>query len=267
MELNIVEPQVQDRRLVLNVETFTKSAELFKDIESKLKLLIIGAGATGSHIAKAVAYSAPLFKEIRLIDGDVFQIHNVGNQSCSVTDDLGKNKALGVAEAIERHQAVKIDFDSVFVTDENMVELLQLDEDTVLVLAIDNIDVTKKILELCADMPVYCIVNTGLPLNVKYIAMAQGEVRLMITPEDIQEYLETVKDVNQGDIDERVMSELRACRTQQFYPVVLLVSAVANQVINTIAYFFNNPLEDGLELSKRYIISGAIPGIRTENTY
>lgn len=243
-----------------------KTAELLKDVKTPVKVKIVGAGATGSHIAKSLAKTPQLF-DITIIDGDVFQPHNIGNQDCSIAEDMEVNKAEAVAASILRHQGTKINFIPEFITPENMVEILSPDDKTILLLCADNIDITKQILELCLLMPCFLIINTGIPLNVKHIALAQGVVRTFTGAENILEYLAIVADTNQADINEALANETRTCRTQSFYPLVSIVSDVASLLTATVAFYFNSENEVELEIHKSYIIGGAFPSIRTEQNY
>ena len=61
---------------------------------------VIGAGAIGSFIAERL-YKAGVGKLI-IVDGDVVETHNLERTSCFTEADVGRNKALALAECLGR---------------------------------------------------------------------------------------------------------------------------------------------------------------------
>ena len=94
-----------------------------------LRITLIGCGATGSQIAlelgRIIAVKRELSPEVninvKLIDGDIVEPHNIGKQAF-ISDDLGKNKAMTLAVRLNRMYATSaFSFMSEHLTRENIV--------------------------------------------------------------------------------------------------------------------------------------------------
>lgn len=124
-------------------------------------VVIIGAGALGNHIAPALL--ALGIGEIKIIDFDNVEEHNLNRQFMFTEHDIGKNKAEALVERLkERNSNASVIAVNEKVTDDN-VDLL-IGEPDVIVDAVDLIYV-RKILSAYAleiDVP---LVHGGLSWN------------------------------------------------------------------------------------------------------
>ena len=96
-----------------------------KDIKDK-SITLVGAGATGSHIALMLAQAGWGNKSqnqgtLKVFDGDVVEEHNLANQAYDYTH-IGKPKVEALKEVIKRKCGFEIDVYNEMVTDQPSVK-------------------------------------------------------------------------------------------------------------------------------------------------
>ena len=86
-------------------ERFMRQIDILDISKCKIPICIIGAGATGSFVALALAKMG--LSNIRVFDKDTIEEHNLPNQFFP-TDSIGKNKTTALKELVEQFTDVKI---------------------------------------------------------------------------------------------------------------------------------------------------------------
>jgi len=86
-------------------ERFVRQMDIFNPDEHKIPVTIIGAGATGSYLALALAKMG--MRNIIIFDGDNVEEHNFPNQLFPLSS-IGKNKAKETARIVEEYTGTKI---------------------------------------------------------------------------------------------------------------------------------------------------------------
>jgi len=142
------------------------------DLETSVKIVLIGAGGTGAYIAPhlyRIAYA--LNRNIRIIiaDGDIVEQKNLIRQNF-IQSDIGKNKAKVIAERYSEAFGIKTEYVPYFIEkNKTLAELLTPErsyppELTILIGAVDN-DRSRK---LCHN--VFCKTT-----DIVYIDSGNGE--------------------------------------------------------------------------------------------
>ncbi|MBR2256411.1 MAG: HesA/MoeB/ThiF family protein [Blautia sp.] len=146
--------------------------------QNKLKqssVLVAGCGGLGGFIVEYLARMG--IGAITAVDGDVFCESNLNRQLLSRIDNLGKKKALAVADRVrEINPDVRVQAVPEFLTEENAVGLM---EGTDIVMdALDNVD-SRYILEDAAAEAGLTIVHgaiCGWDLQVMLIPPGSGMI-------------------------------------------------------------------------------------------
>ena len=146
--------------------------------QNKLKqssVLVAGCGGLGGFIVEYLARMG--IGAITAVDGDVFCESNLNRQLLSRVDNLGKKKALAVADRVrEINPDVRVQAVPEFLTEENAVGLM---EGTDIVMdALDNVD-SRYILEDAAAEAGLTIVHgaiCGWDLQVMLIPPGSGMI-------------------------------------------------------------------------------------------
>ncbi len=140
VELTALEMGVVPQRYLLNLGTIGP--------EGQAKLLrasvaVVGLGGLGGYVVEALARMG--VGRLILIDGDVFEEHNLNRQILSTGSTLGMNKARAAQQRVaEINDAVDVIGHAVMLTENNLSQLLS-DAD-VIVDALDRLS-TRLILE------------------------------------------------------------------------------------------------------------------------
>jgi hypothetical protein len=112
-------------RINLSIDP-SRHEELFSPLNFKTPITVIGCGATGSWIVNALARLA--INDITVYDGDVVEAHNIPNQHFTF-DDVGKNKAVAMADKVSKELRGTIKAKDSFYTNERLkgIVILQVD--------------------------------------------------------------------------------------------------------------------------------------------
>ena len=98
------------------------------DKESPVKIVMLGAGGTGGHIAPHIyrlLYALPRPARFIICDGDVVEMKNLVRQNFSPVD-LGKNKARTLAERYSRVFGMEAEYVPHYIEDlSSLAELIQ----------------------------------------------------------------------------------------------------------------------------------------------
>ncbi len=127
---------------------FTKQERIYNPEEQKAKIIIIGAGSTGSFIALNLAKMG--IENIRVIDFDVVVEHNIPNQFYRLSD-VGNFK-------VDALQEIIVDFTGNFIEkecvkiDENYD--FDFDLDTIIISCVDSMEARKLIFEKLKGFPI-----------------------------------------------------------------------------------------------------------------
>jgi hypothetical protein len=84
---------------------YRRQTEVFQPFGFTKTIDVIGAGATGSHVAYILAKMG--VRNIRAYDFDKIEEHNVPNQLYSISD-VGKHKVKALQDCIEKMTSIKI---------------------------------------------------------------------------------------------------------------------------------------------------------------
>lgn len=121
-------------------EVFKRQSALFDPQNHQVPVTILGAGATGSFTALALAKLG--FKDIRLWDADTVEVHNVPNQ-LHRWGDCGKSKVQATAEIIQMFCEGLDEVEPVITTHAKMFEAEDGIGSGVVVCAADKMDARK----------------------------------------------------------------------------------------------------------------------------
>lgn len=225
MEIIIPDQELNADKALLR-EVRSKSCDIFQQVEPKFNVLILGVGAIGSNAARSLGYCSELFTKVTLVDGDTFNIHNIGNQDVTLENAMaGINKAKAVYSELKKNKLVtNFAIIEEFVTKDN-IDSLPIDKNTIVLLCIDNADATRLVLNYLKTKEFFVIISGAIPIHISEIMLVQGVVRVIGDEEEIDEFLEMYGDETQESIDNRISGQLKSCRAQSFFPVV---SSVAN---------------------------------------
>lgn len=96
-----------EKKVVANRDTrFQRQLDILNPDKCKEPVCIIGAGATGSFVATALAKMG--MTNIKIFDKDTVEEHNFPNQMFPI-EALGKNKAEAVKEVVKKYAEVDIE--------------------------------------------------------------------------------------------------------------------------------------------------------------
>lgn len=123
-------------------DAYSRQAFMFSTQTRNIPIFIIGCGFVGSNLAYTLAKSS--FKHLFLIDNDIIQTHNLGNQ-CFLAKDEGKSKVEGVKNYIETNLQL-LHYPLVFPHKTTLEELYSksstslLTHKKIFILATDNLE-------------------------------------------------------------------------------------------------------------------------------
>lgn len=121
---------------------YNKQTHLFNVNKPQKRVIIYGIGSIGSHVAIGLAKTG--IKDITVIDYDTVENGNIPAQFYRIKD-IGKNKTTAIMEQIIEYIGTKIDTIQQKITKENLQ--IPLTQNTIHVIAVDDIDTRKLIVE------------------------------------------------------------------------------------------------------------------------
>lgn len=130
---------------------FMKQKRIFNPEESNAKVIVIGAGSTGSFVSFVLAKMG--IEEIEVIDFDEIEEHNIPNQYYRI-EDVGKKKVEALGEIIKDFTGVEI-----VRTNKKIGRKYEFDLDinTIIINCVDNIKTRKRVIEILNGIPVKLI--------------------------------------------------------------------------------------------------------------
>lgn len=130
---------------------FTRQNKIFNPKEQKNKIVIIGAGSTGSFITLNLAKLG--FEKIKVIDFDKVESANIPNQFYR-EKDVGELKVVALQEIVKDFTGTKIETETIKIDkDYNF----NVDLDTIVIFCLDNIPTRKVIFEKLKNIPIKLI--------------------------------------------------------------------------------------------------------------
>jgi len=131
-----------------NTLNFDRQHKIFDPINQKLKIHIVGVGSIGSFIALNLAKLG--FNQIKITDFDIVEEHNIPNQFYRIRD-IGKFKVNALQEIIKSFTNLEVEIENIKI-DENYE--WDLDLNSLIVVAVDSMEVRQMIFEQIKDIPV-----------------------------------------------------------------------------------------------------------------
>lgn len=119
---------------------FKRQKQFFNPIKQTSHITVIGAGSIGSFISLTLAKLG--FNQITVFDGDIVEEHNLPNQFYRITD-VNKPKVEALQEIVHQFTGTTITCHNKFV--ENVMEQIQVEQDMIIIFALDSLDVRKKL--------------------------------------------------------------------------------------------------------------------------
>lgn len=95
----------------------SRHIELIDTNKFDKKVVVIGAGATGSFVVLALAKLG--IKDITVYDFDVVEEHNIANQLYSI-EDIGKKKIVALQEIVKQNTGIEITIKDEKVTNQRL---------------------------------------------------------------------------------------------------------------------------------------------------
>lgn len=133
---------------------------------------VVGVGGLGGSVAEVLARIG--VGRLILVDGDVFEEHNLNRQRFAHTGNLGQPKARAARDAIARiNPAVDVEAHAVFLTAANAADLIA--DAAVVVDCLDRLDTRLVLQRACR--------RQGVPLVSAAVAGTTGQLTV-IFPED-----------------------------------------------------------------------------------
>lgn len=130
---------------------FTRQNRIFNPEEQDTEIIIIGAGSTGSFTALNLAKMG--MNKIKVIDFDIVEEHNIPNQFFRISD-IGKPKVEALQEIIKDFTDTDIEIENIEINEDYDFDL---GLNTLIILAVDNMEIRKLIYEKIKDFPIKLI--------------------------------------------------------------------------------------------------------------
>lgn len=124
---------------------------IFKPEDYTKKIIVIGAGSTGSYSTLMLAKMG--IQNIQVIDYDKVEEHNIPNQYYR-TSDIGKYKTEALKEIIKDFTDIEISTLNIKI-DENFEFNIELDD--IILICVDNIETRKLIINKLEMYPITLI--------------------------------------------------------------------------------------------------------------
>ena len=134
-----------DPRYARNIPALTEEE---CDLLRTKRVLVVGCGGLGGYIADMLARIG--VGNLRLVDGDVFEVTNLNRQLLCEISLLGKSKAQAAVDRICRvNPDVAAEVAEVFLTEENAAELLRGCD--IAIDALDNVSARRILAAACEE--------------------------------------------------------------------------------------------------------------------
>lgn len=133
---------------------FTRQNKIFNPEEQKSRIIIVGAGSTGSFITLNLAKLG--FENIFVIDYDKVESHNIPNQFYR-EKDIGELKVIALQEIVKDFTGTEISILDTKITNSFNFDDGLFDLETIIIFCLDNIPTRKIIFEKLKEMPIKLI--------------------------------------------------------------------------------------------------------------
>lgn len=246
-----------------------KTEALFGEIISKTNVWVIGCGAVGSGVIERLSQLNPYINKLTVIDYDTVEAHNVGCQ-CFGIQEIGMSKVTAMRTRMLRDRAFNIHCINDRLSNENITQYLNISPGDVVIVGVDNIDISKLIFSYLIGKEYLMVMYPGIPLHIDSFMAASGTLRLMFDDNDLRDILKAYEDTTHEQLMLRVTDTLeRGCRTQQYSPLVHSVCAATAQVFGTVMYALNQDDASFVldSVSRVYTIGGVLPYIAQVSKY
>ena len=130
---------------------FTRQYRIFNPEKTNLNITIIGAGSTGSFTALNLAKMG--IKNIRVIDFDIVENHNIPNQFYRL-QDINKPKVEALREIIKDFTGTDIKIENLEIKEDYDFDI---NLNSIIIMCVDEMDVRKLIWEKVRDWPIKLI--------------------------------------------------------------------------------------------------------------
>lgn len=164
---------------------FTRQRNIFDPEKDNTRIIIIGAGSTGSFTAFTLAKMG--IKDIEVIDYDTIEEANIPNQYYRIAD-IGKLKTEALKEIIKDFSGVEIRENRVKI-DQNFI--FDLNMETIIINCVDNIETRKIVIDILAGIPtmlidtrfggegysIHCLVTSEEEEVKHYKESLEGEIK------------------------------------------------------------------------------------------
>ena len=132
---------------------FSRQDHIYDPKKQRHNIVIAGVGSLGSFICLNLAKMG--FKNIKIIDYDIVEDHNLPNQFYR-TSDLNKPKVEALKEMVKDFADVEITAINEKI-DQEFLEKLDVDLNTIFIMAVDSIETRKLIFDYYRDSGVKMI--------------------------------------------------------------------------------------------------------------
>lgn len=130
---------------------FTRQNRIFNPSKCDLNITIVGVGSTGSFLAFTLAKMG--IKNIKVIDYDIVEAHNIPNQYYRLSD-LGKPKVEALKEIVRDFSGVELIAENIKVTEDYDFDI---DLNSLVIFCVDNIEARKLIFDKIRGFPIKLI--------------------------------------------------------------------------------------------------------------
>lgn len=194
---------------------YTRQHGIYDPSKQRLNIIVVGAGCTGSYTTECLVRLG--FENVTVIDFDKVEAINIPAQTFGLCD-IGKLKTDALKERIKRDIGIEIKTINSKIDEEHkFLDMVEVNLDTLVVFAVDNIEARKQIYEELKEMPIKIIDSRfgGTGMNIYVIDMENEE--------DKKKY---------EDILNKPVSDLPCGMKGTVYCVLNLVSELVNIIKN-----------------------------------
>lgn len=134
---------------------FTRQHGIFQPSTQRLNIIIIGAGCTGSYTTECLVRLG--FENVTVIDFDKVEKINIPAQTYGL-EDLDMLKTDALKKRIKRDTGIEIKtINKMIDKDNKFLDMVEINLDTLVIMAVDNIEARKQIYEELKDIPIKII--------------------------------------------------------------------------------------------------------------
>lgn len=165
---------------------FSRQRDLLNPDHFNIPINIIGAGATGSHLAYYLAKMG--LEDITVYDFDVINEHNIPNQLFGI-NDIDKYKVHALYSIIKKQTGIKIKFSTDKVTNQRMTGIVFI--------MVDSMAARKEIWENC------CKLKSAVKLVIEpRMGLSMGRIYSVnnMSPSNISQYEENFYSDDEADV-------------------------------------------------------------------